>query len=235
MKVLITLGNLGTKKDYITKMYDKFSTRCLGSVPDIMSTKRDFREIGDLFIHNGEIDHLSEQTIKLSEQLQGGGNSRLGDLLINELGKLFVKTNNPDKAAEILKIALENCRRKNDELHELARLIDLEKIYKSTNDRKSLFYVLSRKKDCCKRIVEHYEESVKNYDSIVKIPTSKQKVSVQLAFTYSDLAGMLERRKPHDALKMYKKAREIYERLNLSREAAFLTKKIDMLGKKYNL
>ncbi len=233
MSLLVTLGKIGTKEEFVQKAYSKFSARCLKSGTDVMGAKQDFREIGDMFVRTNDLDNFCDRTIKLSEQLKTEGNARLSDLLINELSKMCITFNKPQRAKELLSLAIENSRRKNDGLHELARLIDLEKIYKEANDRKSLINILGQKKECCKRVIKNYEENAANYDSILKAPTPKEGVQVQLAFTYSDLAGMLERRKPQDAIRMYEKSKEIYSGLNRTREAEYLEKRINRMREKY--
>lgn len=235
MKLLVTLGKLGTKDEFVQGVYSKFSSRCLKSRADILSARQDFHEIGDMFLRKNELDNFCDKTIKLSEQLKREGNTRLSDLLINELSKMCMSFNKPKMAKELLNLAIENSRKKNDGLHELARLIDLEKLYKETNDKKALMNILGQKKDCCKRIIKNYEENAANYDSILKTPTPKEGVQVQLAFAYSDLAGMIEKRKPQDAIKMYEKSKEIYRGLNRTKEIEYLERKISKMQEKYKL
>ena len=94
--------------------------------------------------------------------------------------------------------------------------------------------IYKQKKECCKRVIADYEQNVKNYDSILKKPTPKEGVQTQLAFTYSDLAHMLERRKPQDAVNLYTKSKNIYEGLGKERETAYLTERIRRLQERYN-
>lgn len=233
MTLLMVLGKIGTKEEFVQNAYKKFSARCLNTSADVLSAKQDFKEIGDMFIRSNELDNFCEKTIQLSEKLTRDGNTRLSDLLINELSKMCVSFNKTQRAKELLNLAIENSRRKNDGLHELARLIDLERVCKDANDRKTLLNVLGQKKDCCKRVIKNYEEYAANYDSILKAPTSKDKVQIQLAFAYSDLAGMLEHRKPQDAIKMYEKSKEIYEGLNCQKEIEYLERRIKRMKERY--
>lgn len=233
MKVLLTIGKLGTRDDFINKAYQNFSSCCLKSKPDIASTKRDFLEVSDLFVRSDRLDLFCDETAKLSEQLRQSGNSRLSDMLINELGKMCLSRNRLKKAEEYLYLALENSREKNDGLHELARLNDLEKIYKEVNNKKLLVSILGQKKRCCKRIIQDYEEASSHFDTISKAPASKAKVKTQLAFAYSDLADILCRNKPLDAIKMYEKSKDIYKDLEMPKEVAYLENKIKWLKDKY--
>lgn len=231
MKLLLKMGK---QSDIFQSAYANFSRRCLRPNPEILSAKSDYIEIRDMFVHGGMVEDFCNRTVKLSDELKLNGNGRLSDLLINELSKLCVNFNMHAKAEELLHIALENSRKKNDGLHELARLTDLEYLYKNLNYRKDLFNIRKQKKECCKRVIADYEQNVKNYDSILKKPTPKEGVQTQLAFTYSDLAHMLERRKPQDAVNLYTKSKNIYEGLGKERETAYLTERIRRLQERYN-
>ena len=234
MKLLLRMGQIGTSEEFVQQAYKKFSTYCLNSRVDVIMARQDFKDVGDLFVKTNELESFCDKTIELSRELRENGNLRLSDILINELSKLCLSFSNYNRAEELLLVAIRNCQNKNDSLHELARLIDLEKLYKETNNRKALFQILGMKKACCKKILNNYEDSVSNYDSILKNPTSKKSVEIQLAFTYSALAEMLERRKPEDALRMYQKVREIYQAIKCPKEVEFYDKKINWLLKKIN-
>ena len=230
MKVLLKLG---AQENLIKKAYADFSERCLSSNPEINAAKANFKKVRDLFVHENQTEDFYQRTIELSQKLNEQGNRNLGDLLINELSKLCLNLKLP-KAEECLKIALENSRRKNDGLHELARLTDLEYLYKDNNNRKALFAILRQKKDCCKKIIEDYNNNVVSYSSIHKAATSKDKVKTQLAFTYSDIAGMLERKKTEDAINLYEKSKNIYIELGQQRESNYLKEKIRRITAKLN-
>lgn len=230
MKVLLKLGS---QENFIQKAYTDFSRRCLDSIPEYNKTKSDFRYLGDLFIHEKKTDDFCEKTVELSRQLNEKGKSGLGDLLINELSKLCLRLRLP-QAEDYLKIALENSRKKSDGLHELARLTDLEYLYKTSNDRKNLFSILRQKKACCKKLIENYDENVSNYATINRAPTTKDGIKTQLAYTYSDLAGMLERRKPEDAINLYSKSQNIYIELGQQKETDYLKERIRRITARIN-
>ena len=230
MKVLLKLGS---QENFIQKAYTDFSRRCLDSIPEYNKTKSDFRYLGDLFIHEKKTDDFCEKTVELSRQKNEKGKSGLGDLLINELSKLCLRLRLPHVEV-YLKTALENSRKKSDGLHELARLTDLEYLYKNSHNRKALFAILRQKKDCCKKVIENYDDNVANYASIHRGATSKDKVKTQLAFTYSDLAGILERKKPEDAINLYEKSKDIYIELGQQRESDYLKERIRRITARLN-
>ena len=56
--------------------------------------------------------------------------------------------------------AIKNCRRNKDGLHELARIIDLEKV-STKNNNKDLVKILNMKKKCCEKILKDYDSNAK--------------------------------------------------------------------------
>ena len=97
---------------------------------------------------------------------------------------------------------------------------------------KKLLGVLHNKKECIKEIINNYDVSVKNYQSIVRPPTSLDAVMVQLAYTYSDISDLLLRRRPQDSLNATVKARNIYQKLGRAKETQYLNVKIERIAQR---
>ena len=231
MKVL---KNIGSANDIFKKTYSDFSHQCTNGVA-LRDLKDDYNKMQDLFISTHQVDVFCAKVAELANQLKAEGKTNISDFLINQIGKLCMRFRMNDKAEYLLNIAIKNSRENNDGLHELARLMDLEALYKENGVRKDLFRILREKKECCKKILENYEEQVKNFHSINRKPTSKEAVQIQLAYTYSDLAYMLERRKPNDAIKLYEKTCNIYDSLGHEKEVKYLQEKIRRIKFRNNL
>lgn len=230
------LLNSNIQQNICPKLYSEFSKRCLNNTieaTNIKLAKADFLKVRDVFIKQKQIEDLCDRTLNLSQELKNNGNSQLSDILINEIGKLCLSFNRKSKAEELLLMAVDNSRAKNDGLHELARLTDLEYLYKNSNERKKLFEILNQKKACCKRIIANYDENAANFNSIFRKPTTKRGVQVQLAITYSTLGQMLERRRPENAIKLYSKSFDIYKDLEYTKESNYLATRIKRLENKY--
>lgn len=227
------LAKLGPQQNFIKNAYADFSKRCFSPSQDYRTAKAEFKNLGDMFLRERQIEEFCEKTLDLSKQLNENGKSGLGALFINELSKLCVNLRHPN-AEEYLRLALETNRKKKDGFHELARLTDLEYLYRNTNNRRGLFNVLRQKKSCCKNIIANYDEHLKNYESINRAPTSKSGVKTQLAFTYSDIAGMIERRSPEDAINLYEKSKNIYIELGQQRETDYLKERIRRITARLN-
>lgn len=226
MKVL----NSGLQDDIFHKAYGEFSRLCMTPGTNIETAKNSFVRTRDLFIRKHRVEEFCDRTFELSEKLKEKGNNSLSTLFVSELGKTCQSFQLYEQAEALFNIAIENYQKSKDGLHELARLVDLENMYKRLRYRRGLFNVLNRKKDCCKRIINNYDENALHFESVHIKPTSKTNVQVQLAFTYSNLAEMLERRKPENAIKLYQKAKDIYEELGREREVAYLKKRLKDIG-----
>lgn len=222
MKVL----NSGLQDDIFHKAYGEFSRLCLTPGTDIGVAKDSFVRTRNLFIRKHRVEEFCDRTFELSEKLKEKGNTSLSSLFVSELGKTCRSFRLYEQAEALLNIAIENYQKSKDGLHELARLVDLEDMYKLLNYRRGLFDVLNRKKECCKRVIANYDENAAHFESVHIKPTPKTNVQVQLAFTYSTLAQMLERRKPENAIKLYQKAKNIYEELGREQEVAYLKKRL---------
>ena len=217
------------------KSYRDFSQNCLQKTVEAGSVRSQFNNVRNLFVRGNQIDEFCDSTIKLSNQLNESGKTELSTLILNELSKMCVNFKLHDRAEELLFIAIDNSKRNCDGLHELARIIDLERIYKFTGNRKGMFQIRDMKKECCKKIISNYDENLKNFRTIHKKATTLPEVQVQLAFTYSDLASMLERRKPVNSIKLYTKAKVIYEQLGRNKEVAYLEEKIRRIITRNNI
>lgn len=230
-----TIAKIGSAADLFKTSFTNFRTRCLNPNSEILELKTDYNTMQDLFVNHRQIEAFCDRIIELSETLAAKGQTRIGDFLVNQICKLCLRFNLKDRAESFLHLAIENSRRKNDGMHELARLIDLEQLYREVNARRDLFRVLGEKKDCCKRLLETYEEQCARFDTIVALPTSRDAIKIQLAYTYSDLASLLERRRPIDALKLYEKTKDIYHSIGRTREVEYLQEKIRRIRVRNNL
>lgn len=223
----------GSVNDIFQNAYNKFSNKCCNTKISIPEIKNNYITVRDLFIKSGQVQQFCDQTLLLSKNLEQDGKIKLSTLLINELSKLSMAFNLRQAPDEILKEAIQKFKANNDSLHELARIVDLELVYQYSGNRRNLFKVLHQKKNCCKRILANYEESVQNFVSIHRQPTSINDIKAQLAYTYSDLAEMLLRKKPEDAIALYEKSINIQQELGNTRAVNYAVKQIEYI-KRYN-
>lgn len=224
----------GCINDIFNESYRNFSQKCLEGTSSIGAVRDDFYMVKDLFVKSGQVQDFFDKTSQLCEKVEAKGHQNISDLLINELSKLcrgFVLKGNNEK---IIYKAIENCQRNHDGLHELARINDLEEIYRNANRRYDLLKILAKKKSCCKKILKDYDENVKNFKTIIKPPASREKVKIQLGTTYSQMADLLSYSRPKDAIALYQKAIEIHRELKFYRAAGYAAHRINEIKKGRN-
>ncbi len=194
--------------------------------------KTEFIYLQDRFVKEGQTEAFCANSENLIEQLITNGREKIANILLNELGKLHLRKKHFPLAEKYIIMSLNLSKNFKDNFHVLARLNDLERIYKATGERKKLLGVLHNKKECIKEIINNYDVSVKNYQSIVRPPTSLDAVMVQLAYTYSDISDLLLRRRPQDSLNATVKARNIYQKLGRAKETQYLNVKIERIAQR---
>ena len=217
MKVLYKLGSVN---DIFQKKYNIFSKNCFDKNTSLEKIKFDFYTTQDLFVKSGQVKKFADKTNILCNAIENIGNKNISDLLINELSKLCVNFNLQESSEKIIYRAIMNCRKNKDGLHELARIIDLEKIYTKNNNKK-LVKTLNMKKNCCEKILKDYNNNAKNFKSIIKIPTSKYDVEALLARTYCQLAEKIAPHQPDNAIILLRKSRMINRKLKRYRAADY--------------
>lgn len=225
---------IGSVDDIFTNAYNTFKKSCYNANSSLPEIKENYTEVRNLFIKSGQIQEFYDKVLELTQQIEKEGKTEICTLLLNELSKVCMSFKLRETPEDILEKTIERFRENNDVMHELARIIDLEEVYHSLGDRHRLFRTLHQKKDCCKKILANYEESANNFISIHRRPTPKESVQSQLAFTYTDLAYMLLRKKPHDAIALYKKSAEINQQLGNTRAVNYANKQINYI-KNYRL
>lgn len=217
MKVLHKLGSVN---DIFQRKYNIFSKNCFDKNTSLEKVKFDFYTTQDLFVKSGQVEEFTNKTNILCNAIENIGNRNISDLLINELSKLCVNFNLQESSEKIIYRAIMNCRKNKDGLHELARIIDLEKIY-TKNKNKKLVKILNMKKNCCEKILKDYNSNARNFRSLIKIPTSKYYVEAQLATTYCQLAEKVAPNQPNNAIALLQKAKMINKKLKRYRAANY--------------
>ena len=216
-------------QEAINSMFSSFARNCIGKTKNNMQLKDEFLTLNRNYTKSGLGDTFLYKSERLSCHLLKNGNLKLANIFINELGKIYLRIGNAELAEKTILKSLRISELLNDELHVLARCNDLEYLYKALDNKEKLFKLLQMKKNCAKRIVRDYEKCAKNFNSLMREPTSLESVKKQLAFTYNDMADILVSKRPKDSIKMVEKAKEIYKELGQQKEVNFLTIKMQII------
>ena len=230
MKLPSELNQL--QKVMIDNMYKSFVKSCLQGIDSPRVVKSNFMQVNSTFSKFGQSDEFCRNTDKLCDDLLKHGNTKIANILLDELGKIYARMGQETKAEEVIQKSLEISRSLNDKIHVLARLTDLEFLYKNINQKSKLIDVLVDKIHCCKDITKNYSVDAANFDTISKRPTDLNGVKVQMAFAYNSIADEIADIDPHNAIECLKRAKNIYFDINSDKEVKYLTKKIGIFNKK---
>ena len=225
-----SINQLPKQPSTLKDLYSNFERNC-HTVSDcnFAEVKDTFQKLNAEYTKQGFGRQFFFNSEQLTDNLIKNGNFRLANILINELGKIYMRIGKNDLAEKTIMQSMDISTQLNDNLHVLARLSDLEILYKKSGNRKRLFQILHDKKQCAKDIINDYDNCVKNFQSLHREPASLDAVKKQLAYTYSGLADLLMHSKPKDSLKLTQKAKEIYDELGQQKEAEYLKIKIGII------
>lgn len=224
MKVLRTIN---PNSNMFQHAYKRLSTVCFDKDYTLHDIKTEYSRAQDLFVANGQARNFFKQTLGLTNHVESQGDIGVSALLLNELSKLAVACGFKKDAEKLLYRSIETHRQSSDSLHELARINDLEMLYQKGYGKKKNFKALRMKKECCKKVLENYEESKRNFMSFNKMPTSIESVATQLAYTYGRIGELLGCNNAVDAIRALNKSRMINLQLGRYRAANSARYKIE--------
>ena len=118
--------------------------------------------------------------------------------------------------------ALEFAQEQGDVIHELARLVDLEKLYKKSGETKKYAKVLFQQEKVLIKICNDFKNAKKNYKTYSRQNNILEKYELELAKTRVDIAKVVLRVNPALAKIVLKKARIIFEREDRTKEMEFI-------------
>lgn len=208
------------------QMYSDFARNTKFTNPNAKDIKSKLKKLEFISIAENKTDLFCYQSEMLANTLIKRGNLNIGNIILGEIIKLLLNIGQLDNAEIIVKKAIEISKKQNDKIHIMARLSDLEYIYKQQRKRKELYYVLGQKKIYAKEIIQNYEQNAQNYQTVNKKATSLDSIKIQLARVYTELARLLEYKKPDDSTRALEKAKSIYEEINRPEEVTYLSNKI---------
>lgn len=221
------IGTLGSRANIFQNAYSGLNKLCHMNHTSIRVVKNDFCAVQDLFIKNGHTQEFYDRTLKLTDEMEAKGKTSVSKLLLNELCKLSMNFRLRDNPEKILYKAISTYNKNGDGFHELARINDLQNLYKQGYSQQDYFKVLRMKKNCCKKILKDYEGNVVRFASVSRPPTSIDGVKHQLAHTFSQIALLLSDTKPKDATNALLMSKQLYEEIGKFDVAQIIQKRIN--------
>ena len=118
--------------------------------------------------------------------------------------------------------ALEYAEEQGDTIHILARLVDLEKMYKQNKDTHKYARVLFRQEKALIKICNDFEGAKRNYKTYSREHSGLKKYEMELAKTRVDIAKVILKTNPKQAKIILEKARNIFGREGRQKEVEFV-------------
>lgn len=226
MKTGIRVGNIVPNYDHI---YSNFTQNCLNQVNNLDGAKKAFLDTKLTFLKAKEADNFCQRTAAFVPELIKRGSNELANIFLVEISKLYMSMRNYQAAEGIIKKSLDMSREMGDNFHVLARLNDLQTIYKEIRNRREYFNVLRDKKACLKEMINNYDENLTKYRSITRPATRLSSLKFQLAYVFSDISDLLKYNNLNNSIRSCQKALEIFEELGSHQQIKYFRVKLQRL------
>lgn len=134
----------------------------------------------------------------------------------------------PNQLERFAQKGYEVAKTKGDNIHMMARLNNLRKVYYRRPDKlKQYLNVLYNQEACLANITQNYEQTVSGYQSLIRKPATREQYEQMLAHVQTEIAKLTKRKHPQEALEKLLSAREIFQQRGNNQSVSY----IDMLIK----
>ena len=173
----------------------------------------------------GQENTFAENIFAFAEKMRDIGIDDLPGIIFSNLMKMpFLKP----QVKEVYAIkALEYADENGDKIHILARLVDLEKLYKQNKDMHNYKRILFREENVLNNICNNFKNAKKTYRTYSRENSSLKKYELELAKTRVDIAKLILKSNPQKAQIILGKARFIFNRENREKEVNFVDMMLD--------
>jgi hypothetical protein len=117
---------------------------------------------------------------------------------------------------------LEYAEEKGDSIHALARLVDLEKLYKQNGDTHKYARIMFKQEKVLIDICNDFESAKQNFHTYSREHNQHRHYEMELAKTRVDLAKVILKTNSKQARILLDKARKIFKRENRQKEVDFI-------------
>ncbi len=165
-------------------------------------------------------NNFAREIFALAGVLRGIGIVDLPGIIYSNLMKMpFL--NNQVKEKYALQ-GLEYAREQGDSIHILARLVDLEKIYKKNKDTHNYVNMLFQQEKILESICKDYRSAKENYKTYSRKSSSLQKYEMELAKTRVDIAKVIIKNNPKLSKILLERARKTFKKAEREKEVEFV-------------
>lgn len=197
----IQIPEVGRLADYVIQNNRHISPKFLSKEFLTMQDKYADRYY-DTFCHDADV---------MAKCLEHGKNPELPGIIYSAMCKLTEYF--PRQLEYFAKKGYQIAERNGDYIHMMARLNDLNKVYKNRPDKLMQYIdVLYGQERCLKELCYNYDNAVSTFRSVSRLPAPRESYYLMLANTQTELAKLIRRKHPDQAERKLLSARNIYSR-----------------------
>ena len=174
--------------------------------------------------------NFAREIFSFAEILREKGIKDLPGIIYSSLAKMpFLNIQLKEQYA--LK-GLEYAQEQGDSIHTLARLVDLEKIYKYKGNTHNYVAVLFQQEKILDSICKNFKDAKSNYRTYSRQNSSIDKYEIELAKTRVDIAKVIIKSNPRLAKILLERACKVFKHTNRQKEVDFVN---SMLAEIHNI
>ena len=157
---------------------------------------------------------------EFAQSMRKAGIGDLPGIIFSNLMKMpFLK---PQVKEFYAQKALEYAYEQGDTIHTLARLVDLEKLYKQNKDTHKYARVLFQQEKALISICNDFKSATRKFRTYSREHSQLKQYEIELAKTRVDIAKVILKNNPKQAKIILKKARAVFEREGRTKEVDFV-------------
>lgn len=184
------------------------TTVAKGKAVDKSAFAQSVKTLRDTFEHRGQRHLMTYEGANLAEKLAQNERADLASILYGVLIKSNI--NNPLLVEEFAQKGLALARKTKDPIHIMARLDDLNHLYRTTEyGSKKHFKILCQEKEILKKIVRNYDDAVRRYNTISRQALPKNHYEFMLCGIRMEIAKIIMDKNPFIALTELEAAEKI--------------------------
>lgn len=124
---------------------------------------------------------------------------------------------------------LEYAQEKGDVIHQLARLVDLEKMYKQNKNTHKYTRILFQQEKVLINICNNFKSAKRNFKTYARENNQLNHYEMELAKTRVDISKVILKSNPGQAKILLEKAGKIFERENRQKEVDFVNQLLNQI------
>lgn len=203
------------------------TTVAKGKAVDKSAFAQSVKTLRDTFEHRGQRHLMTYEGANLAEKLAQNERADIASILYGVLIKSNI--NNPLLVEEFAKKGLALARKTKDPIHIMARLDDLNHLYRTTEyGSKKHFNVLAQEKEILKYILKNYDKAVERYDTISRKALPKERYEFMLCGIRMELAKIVLEKNPLMAITELESAERIIQKYGAGTLASRIQSLLDI-------